>query len=121
MEKGVYGHWNEHLSHKRNTNTYTFFPPITKDQTIGQESIDHCSLKHSAQLQVLWIPGGWAVGKPSAGALQHFARTLGGRFCLHCQSLEENQECGTWGGMHRLCQSPVPKITIELNLMGLAN
>ena len=37
---------------------------------------DNCSLKQSTKLHVLWIPGGWAVGKPPAGAQQHLARRL---------------------------------------------
>lgn len=90
-------------------------------ETIREDSIGNCSLKQSAKLQVLWIPGGQAVGKPPAGALQHLATRLEGRlYLLSFQLFEESQESGALGGVHRFYQCPVLKIT-KLNFMGLVD
>lgn len=96
-------------------------PKWIKDETIREDSIGNCSLMQSVKPHVLWIPGGWIVGKPSAGALQHLATRLERRLCfLSFQLFKESQESRALGGVHKFYQCPVLKI-IKLNFMGLVD
>lgn len=86
----VEGSWNEHPTHKRNTQPCTPCLKWMRYKGFGEYSTGNGSLKPSAKLRVPWIPGGWAVGGALRRALKHLT---GGPDHLKNRYVGHREEC----------------------------